>query len=122
MPGKNIVELTADKEIDGQDGFEATFPPMPVHELMLVMDPRHSGPPVVVLTDGTGASKEVHPHPLGGREGRYSARIDGGASYSKIRVTTARDIIAQLQKVKLISGSGHAAPTATPPPAPKPTV
>jgi hypothetical protein len=109
MPGKNIVELAADLEIDGQTGFEATFPPMQVHELMLVMDPRHSGPPVVVLSDGAAGTKEVHPLPLRGREGRYSAQIGGGATYSKIRVTTARDVIAQLQKVKLISGAGHPA-------------
>ena len=107
MSGKNILELAADKEIDGQEGFEATFPAMPVHELMLLMDPRRSGPPIVVLSDGTGVTKEVHPLPLRGREGRYSAQISGDASYSKIRVTTARDIVAQLQKVKLISGAGH---------------
>jgi hypothetical protein len=116
MSGKNIVELDANAEIDGQQGFEASFAPTEVHEVMIVMHRRHLGPPIVVLSDGDGATQEVHPLPLSGREGRYATRLEGGRMGSKVRVTTARDIVAKLEKVKLIGGHKHVGPPAATPP------
>lgn len=113
MAGKNIVELAANTEIDGTRAFEATFAPTGVHELMLEFDPRHTGPPIVRLSGNDGAAEELHPIPLRGREGRYSGRLkDQGRSWTKIAVTTARNMKARLIKVKLIGG----APAAAPPP------
>jgi hypothetical protein len=81
---------------------------------MVEMDPKRCGPPVVVLSDGAAQTKEVHPLPLRGREGRYSTQLgSAGASYSRVKVTTARNVRAHLVKVKLIAGAGHpAAPPA----------
>jgi hypothetical protein len=125
MAGKNITELEANKEIDGQEGFEATFPPTEIHELMLVFDPRQSGPPIVALSDTTGAKQVIHMRPSLGREGRFATQVGGGKQFTSLRVTTARDIVAKLLKVKMISGAhaptdaqgGHApaAPKAPPP-------
>ena len=126
MAGKNITELAANKEIDGQEGFEATFPPTEIHELMLEFDPRQSGPPIVALSDTTGAKQVIHMRPQLGREGRFATQVGGGKLFTSLRVTTARDIIAKLVKVKMISGAhaptsaggGHspAAPGAPKPP------
>lgn len=121
MSARNTVELAANQDVDGTAAFEGSFEPAEVHELMVEMDPKHCGPPICVLSDGGANSKEVHPLPLRGREGRYSAMVGGGVKYAKIRVTTARNIRARLVKVKLISGAGHhAAPAATPPAATPP--
>jgi hypothetical protein len=107
MPGRNIVEIEAKKEIDGTQAFEASFAPTPVHELMLEMEVKRRGPPICVLTTEDGGKVEVHPNPLRGREGRYAAQVKSASRVTGIRVTTAHDIVARLVKVKLI-GSSHA--------------
>ena len=112
MAGKNITELAANQEIDGQKGFEATFPPTEIHELMLEFAPHHSGPPIVTLTEATGEKQTIHMRPSLGREGRFATQVAGGKKFTAVRVTTARDIVAQLVKVKMISGA-HAPTTAT---------
>ena len=111
MAGKNITELTANQEIDGQKGFEATFPPAEIHELMLQFDPHHSGPPIVTLTEPSGEKTTIHMRPSPGREGRFATQILGAKKFTSLVVTTARDIIAKLEKVKIISGA-HAPTTA----------
>jgi hypothetical protein len=112
---RNIVEIEAKQEIDGQKAFEATFAPTPVHEVMLEMEVRRRGPPICRLRTESGETVEVHPNPLRGREGRYAATISNPSKFTSIRVTTAQDIVARLVKVKLI-GSNHA-----PAPGPGPT-
>src|SRR5262245_57041708 len=118
MAGKNITELAANPEIDGQQGFEATFPPTEIHELMLEFDPRHPGPPVAVLTEASGEKTSIHLRPSLGREGRFATQILGAKKFVSLRITTARDIVAKLVKVKFISGA-HAPTTATGGHAPK---
>lgn len=119
MSGRNIVELAANANVDGTTAFEATFPATEVHELMLEFDPKHTGPPICVLSGGSGGSKEIHVPPLRGREGRYSAQV-GGGTFASVRVTTARNVKAKLIKIKLMGG--HAAQPgggSVPPAAPK---
>jgi hypothetical protein len=113
--GRNITEIDAKQEIDGQKAFEATFAATPVHEVMLEMEPRRRGPPVCILRSEDGQSLEVHPNPMRGREGRYAAQVQSPARFTSIRITTAHDVVARLVKVKLI-GSAHA-PAAGPGPA-----
>ena len=118
MPGRNIVELAANVDVDGTKAFEASFPATDVHELMLEFDPKHSGPPICVLSDGAANSKEVHVPPIRGREGRYSSQV-GGGRYSSIRITTARNVKAKLIKVKLMGGhADHPGGGSVPPPKP----
>jgi hypothetical protein len=124
MAGRNITELAANnQEIDGQQGFEATFPPTEIHELMLEFAPHHSGPPIVTLTEEGGGTQTIHMRPSPGREGRFATQVLGGKKFTAVRVTTARDIVAKLAKVKMISGAhapttamgGHGTPAAKPP-------
>lgn len=125
MAGKNITELAANQEIDSQKGFEATFPATEIHELMLEFDPHHSGPPIVMLSEATGEKTTIHMRPSLGREGRFATQVVGGKMFTAVRVTTARDIVAKLVKVKMISGAhaptsssgGHVPKAGTPPPA-----
>jgi hypothetical protein len=101
---KNIVELEANQEIDGERAFEASFSPVGVDELMLEFDPKRSGPPVVVLSNDSGARKEVHPLAQRGRDGRFAAHFPhDGSVFSKVRVTMARGAKARLVKVKLVA-------------------
>ena len=112
MAGKNITELAANnQEIDGQKGFEASFPATEIHELILEFVPHHAGPPIVTLTETTGGTQTIHMRPSPGREGRFATQLLGGKKFTAVRVTTARDIVARLAKVKLISGA-HAPTTA----------
>jgi hypothetical protein len=103
MTGKNIVELQANQAIDGAAAFEATFPAHVVDELMLEFDPKHSGPPLVVLSGGA-APKEVHPTPLRGRDGRFAVHFKPGETCTSVRVSMLRGVKGKLIKVKLI---GH---------------
>ena len=72
MSGKNIVEIEANKDINGTDVFEGTFPKTHIDELMLEFDAQaRRGPRRDAQGDG-GASKEIHMIP--------SARAAKGAS------------------------------------------
>src|SRR5262245_31832783 len=104
MTGKNILELAVDRTIDGTSAFEANFPAHVVDELMLEFDPKHSGPPLVVLSGGA-APKEVHPTPLRGRDGRFATHFNPGEKCTSLKVSMLRGVKAKLVKVKLI---GHA--------------
>ncbi len=121
MPGKNIVELAANVEIDGTRAFEASFAPTGIHELLVEFEPKHAGPPIVKLSGDGGATEEVHPNPQRGREGRFSAQMkDHTKMWSRLSVTTARNMKARLVKVKLIGGAADdaAAPSVSAPPPP----
>ena len=98
----NIVELVANQEIDGQRAFSQTFSATAVDELMLEFDPKHTGPPIVHLTGSDGAKKEIHPMPLRGREGRFSAHLGGDTKWSSISVTMALETKGKLVKVRLV--------------------
>jgi hypothetical protein len=124
MAGKNITELAANQEIDGQKGFEAGFAPTEIHEVLLEFHPRHSGPPIVTLTQDTGEKQVFHMRPSLGREGRYATQVLGAKKFTAVRVTTARDVVAKLVKIKFISGAhppttefgGHDPRPSSPPP------
>jgi hypothetical protein len=102
MSGKNIVELPANQEIDGTKAFEASFSPLAVHEVLLEFDPKHSGPPLCRFSNEQGGTQELHMLPQRGRDGRFSNHVAGGAKWSKVSVTTLRNVKARLVKVKLI--------------------
>jgi hypothetical protein len=72
-----------------------------VDELMLEFEPKHSGPPLVVLSGGAGA-KEIHPTPLRGREGRFAAHFKPAETCTSLRVSMLRGVKGKLVKVKLI--------------------
>jgi hypothetical protein len=97
----NILELPANKAIDGADAFEATFAPHAVDELMLEFDPKHSGPPLVVL-GLAGGPKEIHPTPLRGREGRFAVHFRPAETCTSVRVSMLRGTKGRLVKIKLI--------------------
>jgi hypothetical protein len=99
MP-RNIVELEANQDVDGERAYEGAFAPVTVDELMLEFDPKHGG------------RKEVHPAPLRGREGRFSAHFShDGAAWSKVRVSMLRGAKGRLLKVKLVAkAAGPATP------------
>ena len=105
MTGKNIVEFEANKSIDGTEAFVANFASHVVDELMLEFEPKHSGPPLVVLTGGAG-TKEIHPTPLRGRDGRFAVHFRPPETCSSLRVSMLRGVKGKLVKVKLI---GHPA-------------
>jgi hypothetical protein len=111
MP-RNIVELEANQDVDGERAYEGAFAPVSVDELMLEFDPRHSGPPLVVLSNDAGGRKEVHPTPLRGREGRFSTHFShDGTAWSKVRVSMLRGAKGRLLKVKLVAkAAGPATP------------
>jgi hypothetical protein len=110
---RNIVELEANQDVDGERAFERTFSPVVVDELMLEFDPKHTGPPLVVLSNDAGAKKEIHPAPQRGREGRFSVHFaHEGVAWSKVRVSMLRGAKAKLVKVKLIAKAAGPAPTA----------
>ena len=102
MSGKNIVEIPANKDIDGTNVFEGTFPEIHIDELMLEFDPKHVGAPVATLKGAGGASKEVHMIPLRGREGRFAVKFEGTDRWNGIRVHMVRSTKGRLIKVKLI--------------------
>ena len=85
----NIVELAVNQDIDGQNGYTASFPATAMDQLMLEFDPKHTGPPVCALTGHEGAKMEIHPMPLRGREGRFSAHVGNDTKWSGITVTMA---------------------------------
>jgi hypothetical protein len=116
----NVVDLVADKDLQGETAFEATFPPTVVGELSVECDPKKSGPPVCVLSDGAAGKAEIHPMPVRGREGRYMSHVKETTAFTSIRVTIARNMKAHLVKVRLIARVEHAAPAPAPTPAPKP--
>ncbi len=118
MAGAGVVELVANKELQGDEAFEATFPPMTVGEVTVECDPKRSGPPVCVLGDGT-AKAEVHPAPVRGRDGRYSAHVKETNAWTSVRVTIARGKKAHLVKVRLIPRSERTTPAVAPTPAAK---
>jgi hypothetical protein len=104
MSGRNIHEIEANQQVDPTTAFESTFAPLAVDELLLEFDPKHSGPPLVTLSNDAGATKEVHPLPQRGREGRFSAHTEGSGTWSKIRVALApRGHKAKLVRIKLIA-------------------
>src|SRR5437016_5742606 len=103
MSGRNIHEIDVNQDIDPTKAFEGTFPAQSVDELLLELDPKHSGPPVVTLSGDGGATKEFHPKPQFGREGRFAQQIGGPEKWSGVRVTLARGKSAKLLKVKLIA-------------------
>ena len=98
----NIVELVANQDIDGQRGYTAQFPATAVQELMLEFDPKHRGPPICNLTGEGGATKNIHPLPLRGREGRFSAHVGDDTKWSGITVTMARETKGKLLKIRLV--------------------
>jgi hypothetical protein len=101
---RNIVEIEANADVDGQRAFERSFAATSIDEVMLEFDPKHSGPPIVVLSNDAGAQKEIHPSPNRGREGRFSAHLPHDTStWSKVRVSMARGAKAKLLKVKLVA-------------------
>jgi hypothetical protein len=101
---RNIVELQANKDVSADSPFEATFPPVDVDEILLEFDPKHSGPPLIVLSNSGGATKEVHPMPQRGREGRFVARFPNETTqWSAIRVGMLRGKRGRLVKVKLVA-------------------
>lgn|GEM_PF-2299845 len=111
---RNILEIEAHKEITPTVAFEATFSPLAIDEVMLEFDPKHSGPPVIVLGNGSGETKEIHMLPQRGREGRFANHTEGSGTWSTIKVHLAsRGHKAKLVKVKFIAkGAGGVAPTA----------
>jgi hypothetical protein len=101
---RNIVELEANQDVDGERAFERAFTPVAVDELMLEFDPKHSGPPLVVLSNDAGAKKEIHPSAQRGREGRFQAHLPhDGVTWSKVRVSMLRGAKGKLLKVKLVA-------------------
>ncbi len=118
MPGRNILELEADVDIDGDRAFEHEFAPLVVHEIMLDFDPKRVGPPLCVLSGQNGATKELKPLPQHFRPGHYVQRVDGDEAWTRLRITIAKGKSAHLKKVKLIAkGAGGTAPSAGTPPA-----
>ncbi len=120
MPGSGVMELAANRELQGDEAFEATFPPTAVGEITVECDPKKSGPPICVLTDAAGAKSEVHPMPTRGREGRYSSHVKEPNAWTAVRVTIARGKKAHLVKVRLIPRVDHSAPVTAPKAAEKP--
>ena len=113
----NIVELVANQDVDGARAFTQTFAATAVDELMLEFDPKHSGPPIAKLAGEGGAAKEIHPMPLRGREGRFSAHVGGDEKWSSISVSMAREKRGKLLKVRLVVKS-HASTVPAVPGAP----
>src|SRR5687767_7050284 len=100
----NIVQLDANVDIDGEHAFEKTFPATAVDEIMLEFGPKHTGPPLIVLSNDAGVKKEVHPTPLRGREGRFSAHFaHESGTWSSVRVTMLRGMKGKLVKVKIFA-------------------
>jgi len=102
MSGKNIIEIEANKDIDGTEVFEGTFAKTHIDELMLEFTPKHVGVPVATLKGDGGASKEIHMIPLRGREGRFAVKLAGPEAWNGIRVHMVRETKGHLVKVKLI--------------------
>jgi hypothetical protein len=111
---RNIVDLEANADIGGEVAFERTFPPVSVDELMLEFDPKKNGPPLVVLTNESGVTKEIHPSPQRGREGRFMAHFPHEAgTWSKVRVSMLRGSKGRLVRVKIIAKTpGTVSPSA----------
>lgn len=101
-PSRFIHEIAAHATIDASKSFSATFEARIIDELLVVFDARHSGPPVCVLGNDAGESKEVHMQPAFGREGHFSVKLGGPGRWSKISVHLARGKAAKLLQVKLI--------------------
>lgn len=103
---RNIVELEANQDIDGERAFEREFPAVAIDELMLEFEPKHTGPPLVVLSNDAGVRKEIHPAAQRGREGRFSVHFAHEAgTWSKVRVSMLRGTKGKLLKVKLVAKS-----------------
>jgi hypothetical protein len=101
---RNIVELQANQDVTGEKPFEANFPAVDVDEVMLEFDPKHTGPPLIVFSNAAGVRKEIHPMPLRGREGRFSARLPGETTaWSNVKVSMLRGTRGRLVKVKLVA-------------------
>lgn len=111
MSSRFIHEIEAVATVDPTASFDASFAPQVIHELILVFDPKHSGPPICVLSGGNGTSKEIHMPPSWGREGAFAAKLDGPELWSKVNVRLARGKAAKLKKIKLIGPSTEKAPT-----------
>ena len=108
----NIHEIPANKEITPTVAFEATFPPLAIDEVMLEFDPKHAGPPIVVLGNGSGATKELHMTPQRGREGRFANHTEGSGTWTTVKVHLApRGHKAKLVKIKFIAKGAGAAPS-----------
>lgn len=101
---RNIHEIEANKEITPTVAFEATFAPLAIDEVLLEFDPKHPGPPVVILGGDNGLTKEIHMLPSRGREGRFANHTEGTGTYNKIKVhLAARGKTAKLIRVKFIA-------------------
>jgi hypothetical protein len=104
MSGKNIHTIEANHVVDPTTAFEAAFSPLAIDEVLLEFDSEHPGPPLIVLTNDAGTTKEIHPLPQRGREGRFAAHTEGSGSWSKIRVLLGpRGKKAKLVRIKLIA-------------------
>lgn len=99
-----IQEIEAVATIDPTVTFDTSFPARTIDELLLDFDPKHSGPPICVLTDDAGGTKEIHMPPSWGREGHFAAKLGGTVRWVKISVRIARGKAAKLKKIKLIGG------------------
>ena len=106
---RNMTELEANTEVDGDRAFETSFSPQQIHEVMLEFHPKKWGPPIVTLTGHNGGSREIHPAPQRGRPGHFLQRIEGDETWSGVRVTIGRGKKGKLVKVKLVGkGAGVA--------------
>jgi len=97
-----LTNIDANVSIDHDSAFDADIPPLHVHEVLFAFDPKRSVTPICVLTNGNGATAEVHGHSQGSRPGRFKAHVDGDDVWTHIHVTSAREKTGQLIQVKLV--------------------
>jgi hypothetical protein len=109
MSSKFIQEIEAVATIDTTVTFDTTFAARTIDELLLDFDPKHSGPPICVLTGDAGATKEIHMPPSWGREGHFAAKLGGPEKWVKVSVRMAKGKAAKLKKIKLIGGADQKA-------------
>lgn len=109
MSSRFIQEIEAVATVDTTATFDTTFAARTIDELLLDFDPKHSGPPICVLTDDAGGTKEIHMPPSWGREGHFAAKLGGPVKWVKVSVRMARGKPAKLKKIKLIGSDNHKA-------------
>ncbi len=100
MPHMQKIEAGAD--IGGENTFQQSFDPQVVDEVLLECDPKRSGIPVCILSDGDGHTEEVHGRGMSVRPGRYKSRVPGGRVWNNISVSMARGKTSHLIRLKLV--------------------